>query len=67
MPAAERAARLRNPGGPIAGPEFGSALTAVGLWQAVFFIARAAGPSTRSPAAQPACSRATPSSSAWAH
>ena len=27
----------------------------------------AAGPSTRSPAAQPACSRATPSSSAWAH
>ena len=39
MPAAERAAGLRNPGGPIAGPEFGSALTAVGLWQAVFFIA----------------------------
>ena len=39
MPATERAAGLRNPGGPIAGPEFGSALTAVGLWQAVFFIA----------------------------
>jgi hypothetical protein len=40
MPAAERAAAgLRNPGGPIAGPDFGSALTAVGLWQAVFFIA----------------------------
>jgi len=39
MPAAERAAGLRNPGGPIAGLEFGSALTAVGLWQAVFFIA----------------------------
>lgn len=40
MPAAERAAAgLRNPGGPIAGPDFGSALIAVGLWQAVFFIA----------------------------
>jgi hypothetical protein len=40
VPAAERAAAgLRNPGGPIAGPDFGSALTAVGLWQAVFFIA----------------------------
>ena len=39
MPAAERAAGLRNPGGPIAGPDFGSALIAVGLWQAVFFIA----------------------------
>jgi hypothetical protein len=40
VPAAERAAAgLRNPGGPIAGPDFGSALTAVGLWQAVVFIA----------------------------
>ena len=40
MPAAERAAAgLRNPGGPIAGPDFGSALITVGLWQAVFFIA----------------------------
>ena len=40
MPAAERAAAgLRNPGGPIAGPDFGSALIAAGLWQAVFFIA----------------------------
>ena len=39
MPAAERAAGLRNPGGPIAGPDFGSALITVGLWQAVFFIA----------------------------
>ena len=40
VPAAERAATgLRNPGGPIAGPDFGSALIAVGLWQAVFFIA----------------------------
>jgi hypothetical protein len=40
MPAAERAAAgLRNPGGPIAGPDFGSALIAVGVWQAVFFIA----------------------------
>ena len=39
MPAAERAAAgLRNPGGPIAGPDFGSALIAVGVWQAVFFI-----------------------------
>ena len=40
VPAAERtAAGLRNPGGPIAGPDFGSALITVGLWQAVFFIA----------------------------
>jgi hypothetical protein len=40
VPAAERAAAgLRNPGGPVAGPDFGSALTAVGLWQAVVFIA----------------------------
>jgi hypothetical protein len=33
------AAGLRNPGGPVAGPDFGSALIAVGVWQAVFFIA----------------------------
>jgi hypothetical protein len=40
VPAAERAAvGLRNPGGPIAAPDFGSALIAVGVWQAVFFIA----------------------------
>jgi hypothetical protein len=40
VPAAERAAAgLRNPGGPIAGPDFGSALIAIGVWQAVFFIA----------------------------
>jgi hypothetical protein len=40
VPAAERAAAgLRNPGGPISGPDFGAALIAVGLWQAVFFIA----------------------------
>jgi hypothetical protein len=40
IPAFERAATgLRNPGGPIAAPDFGSALIAVGLWQAVFFIA----------------------------
>jgi hypothetical protein len=40
VPAAERAeAGLRNPGGPIAAPNFGSALIAVGVWQAVFFIA----------------------------
>jgi hypothetical protein len=40
LPAAERAAAgLRNPGGPIAAPDFGSALIAVGVWQAVLFIA----------------------------
>src|SRR6202042_2864927 len=40
VPAAERAAAgLRNPGGPVAAPDFGSALVAVGVWQAVFFIA----------------------------
>ena len=36
---ARAAAGLRNPGGPIAAPDFGSALIAVGVWQAVFFIA----------------------------
>jgi hypothetical protein len=40
VPAAERAAvGLRNPGGPIPAADFGSALTAIGVWQAVFFIA----------------------------
>jgi hypothetical protein len=40
VPAAERAAAgLRNPGGPIPAPDFGSALIAVGIWQALFFIA----------------------------
>jgi hypothetical protein len=40
VPAAERAAAgLRNPGGPIPAPDFGSALVAVGVWQAVFFLA----------------------------
>jgi hypothetical protein len=40
VPVAERtAAGLRNPGGPIAGPDFGSALITVGVWQAVVFIA----------------------------
>ena len=40
VPAAERAAAgLRNPGGPIPAPDFGSALIAVGVWQALFFIA----------------------------
>ena len=40
VPAAERAAAgLHNPGGPIAAPDFGSALIATGLWQAVVFIA----------------------------
>ena len=40
VPAAERAATgLRNPGGPVAAPDFGAALIAVGVWQAVFYIA----------------------------
>lgn len=40
VPATERAATgLRNPGGPIAAPDFGSALIAVGVWQTVLFIA----------------------------
>jgi hypothetical protein len=40
VPAAERAAvGLRNPGGPVAAADFGTALIAVGVWQAVFFIA----------------------------
>jgi hypothetical protein len=38
--AAERAATgLRNPGGPVPASDFGSALIAVGVWQALFFIA----------------------------
>ena len=41
MPAAERAAGLGNPGGPIAGPEFGSALTAViGLAALTYLVLR---------------------------
>jgi hypothetical protein len=40
VPAAERAAAgLRNPGGPVPAPDFGSALIAVGVWQALLFIA----------------------------
>jgi hypothetical protein len=40
LPAAERAAAgLRDPGGPVPAPDFGSALIVVGVWQAVFFIA----------------------------
>jgi hypothetical protein len=40
VPAAERAAAgLRNPGGPVAASDFGSALIAIGVWQAVIFIA----------------------------
>ena len=40
MPLAERTAvGLRNPGGPVGAPDFGSALIAVGVWQAVIFIA----------------------------
>ena len=39
VPAAERAAAgLHNPGGPVPAPDFGSALIAVGVWQALFFI-----------------------------
>jgi hypothetical protein len=30
---------LHEPGGPIAAPDFGAALIAVGVWQAVFYIA----------------------------
>jgi hypothetical protein len=40
VPSAKRAVvGLRNPGGPIAAADFGSALIAIGVWQAVFFIA----------------------------
>jgi hypothetical protein len=40
VPAAGRAAAgLRDPGGPVPAPDFRSALIAVGVWQAVFFIA----------------------------
>jgi hypothetical protein len=40
VPAAARdAAGIRNPGGPVAAPDFGSALIAVGVWQTVIFIA----------------------------
>ena len=40
VPAAERAAvGLSNPGGPVAAADFGTALIAVGVWQAIFFIA----------------------------
>jgi hypothetical protein len=40
VPAADRAAAgLRDPGGPVAGPDFGSALIAVGVWQTLLFIA----------------------------
>jgi hypothetical protein len=40
VPAADRAATgLRNPGGPVAAADFGTALIAVGVWQALVFIA----------------------------
>jgi hypothetical protein len=40
LPVAERlAAGLRDPGGPVARADFGAALIAVGVWQAVLFIA----------------------------
>jgi hypothetical protein len=39
VPAAVRAATgLRDPGGPLAAADFGAALIAVGVWQALFFI-----------------------------
>jgi hypothetical protein len=39
VPATERAdIGLRNPGGPVAAPDFGGMLIAIGVWQAVFFI-----------------------------
>jgi hypothetical protein len=47
VPAAERAATgLRNPGGPVAAPDFGSALIAIGVWQTVFYIALGGWPLT---------------------
>ena len=40
LPVAERvAAGLRDPGGPVSRADFGAALIAVGVWQAVLFIA----------------------------
>jgi hypothetical protein len=40
LPAAERvAAGLRDPGGPVTRADFGAALIAVGVWQAVLFLA----------------------------
>jgi hypothetical protein len=40
LPVAERvAAGLRDPGGPVTRADFGAALIAVGVWQAVLFIA----------------------------
>jgi hypothetical protein len=40
LPVAERvAAGLRDPGGPVTRTDFGAALIAVGVWQAVLFIA----------------------------
>ena len=40
LPAAERAAAgLRDPGGPVTRADFGAALIAVGVWQAVIYIA----------------------------
>jgi len=40
VPAVARAATgLRDPGGPVPAPDFGAALVALGVWQAVIFIA----------------------------
>ena len=47
VPAAERAATgLRNPGGPVPAPDFGSALIVIGVWQTVIFIALGGWPLT---------------------
>ena len=44
VPAAVRAVTgLRNPGEPVAAGDFGTALIAVGVWQALFFIGCVAG------------------------
>lgn len=65
VPATERAAAgPRNPGGPIAAPDFGSALTAVGSGRWCSSSPCAAGPSTSSPGDRGACSPTTSSSSA---
>ena len=47
VPAVERAATgLRNPGGPVPAPDFGSALIVIGVWQTVIFIALGGWPLT---------------------
>src|SRR6266849_3649793 len=66
VPAAERAAAgLRNPGGPIAAADFGSALIAVGVWQAVFFIALRGCPVNATPSPSAPAYSPTWRSAAW--